>query len=145
MTTESVRLLDVNVLLALHDPVHVHHHPARRWHAKVSTWATTPVTEVAFLRLTANPLVRAEIVPLSRAREYLHEIRDAPGHRFLPDGSSLDAPRIDLSRLQGHRQVTDFHLVNLAARHGAVLATFDTRLVASLAPADRQHVELIPV
>jgi len=40
--------------------------------------------------------------------------------------------------------VTDYHLVNLAAIHGCALATFDARLEASLAPADRVHIHVIP-
>jgi uncharacterized protein len=61
------------------------------------------------------------------------------------DEASLAQPSIDLSALVGHRQVTDLHLVNLAATAGAVLATFDARLPASLAPGDRRHVVLVPV
>ena len=51
---------------------------------------------------------------------------------------------VDTSVLVGHQQVTDLHLVNLAARHGGVLATFDATLPTWLAPADRRHVILIP-
>jgi predicted nucleic acid-binding protein len=42
----------------------------------------------------------------------------------------------------GRRQVTDLHLVNLAATHGKKLATFDASLRDSLVPADRTHVEI---
>lgn len=44
----------------------------------------------------------------------------------------------------GHRQVTDLHLVNLAASRGAVLATFDSAFHTWLAPKDRPHVVTIP-
>lgn len=50
-----------------------------------------------------------------------------------------------LSVLMGHRQVTDLHLVNLARRHAAQLATFDRTLSTWLAPADRAMVVQIPV
>ena len=65
--------------------------------------------------------------------------------RFLTDDASLADPDITTEVLMGHHQVTDLHLVNLAARHGAVLATFDAAIPTWLAPADRRHVLVIPV
>jgi len=59
--------------------------------------------------------------------------------------ASLAEPIIDRSYLFGYKQVTDFQLVNLAAKHKAILATFDSRLSASLAESDRHHVFIIPV
>ncbi|MBB3236537.1 putative nucleic acid-binding protein [Phyllobacterium endophyticum] len=40
-------LLDVNVLIALFDPAHIHHNSARNWFAEIgqTAWATCPVTE----------------------------------------------------------------------------------------------------
>ena len=37
------------------------------------------------------------------------------------------------------------HLVDLAARHNAVLVTMDGRMVQALMSQDRQHIELIPL
>ena len=44
----SVSLLDVNVLLALAWPTHVHHLAAHRWFAENSGlgWATCPLTQL---------------------------------------------------------------------------------------------------
>ena len=67
------------------------------------------------------------------------------GHEFLVDDAPLARPAIDMGGLVGHKQVTDFHLVDLVSRHGAVLATLDSRLLAVLAPAVRRCVELVPV
>lgn len=53
-------LLDANVLLALYDPRHVHHASARSWFEDVDLWATTPLTEAAFVRLVSNALVAGE-------------------------------------------------------------------------------------
>ena len=64
--------------------------------------------------------------------------------RAFTDASTLTDPLIDTAVLAGHQQVTDLHLVTLAAHHGAVLATFDGALTTWLAPADRRHVMLIP-
>ena len=56
---------------------------------------------------------------------------------------SLSDAMIDLGPLVGTKQVTDFHLVNLAARHDMRMATFDGSLLRSLADADRGHVFVI--
>jgi len=139
----SCFLLDANVLVALTSPDHVHHARAHEWFARTSSWATTPVTESAFLRLMLNPAVAGAARSPAEVTAVLDALRSLPGHRFLPDDASLAAPLIDLAGLQGHRQVTDLHLVNVAARHDAALATFDARIRRSLGPADRRHCAVI--
>ena len=44
-------LLDVNVLIALLDPNHVHHDLAQAWFesARSRSWATCPITEIGLL------------------------------------------------------------------------------------------------
>lgn len=138
-------LLDANVLLALYDPRHLHHGSARRWFDGVDVWATTPLTEAAFVRLVSNPVVSGPGASTREAVEALDAIRHTPGHRFLADDSSLAHAHITLTSMVGHRQVTDYHLVNLAVRAGIRLATFDAGLALSLDPADRPAVELVPV
>ena len=96
------------------------------------------------MRLVLNPVVVGATFTAATALEVLRGLRALPLHRFLEDDSSLAAPHIDVAALVGHRQVTDYHLVDLVARKGAQLATFDSRLVASLAPEDRRHVTIIP-
>lgn len=141
--TDGRYLLDVNVLLALFDPRHVHHAPAHRWFDDVTAFATTPLTETAFVRLVSNPEVGGESPATALAA--LRAIRGLPGHEFLPDDASLAEPAIGLDALVGHRQVTDFHLVGLAARHRMTLATFDAKLPRSLADPDRRRVLVVPV
>jgi toxin-antitoxin system PIN domain toxin len=141
--TEQARLLDVNVLLALFDPRHVHHDAAHRWFDGVAAFATTPMTESAFIRLVSNPAVVGETPATALAA--LRAVRELDGHTFVPDGSSLSDPSIGLGALVGHRQVTDFHLVNLAATHGLTFATFDAKIARSLPEDDRRHVLVVPV
>jgi toxin-antitoxin system PIN domain toxin len=125
-------LLDANVLLALTHRQHVHHGRATAWLTKVKRWATTPLTEAALVRLLMNQTVVGVSLNAATALDVLASLRAGAGWQFLPDDSSLADPRIDLTGLMGHRQVTDLHLVNLAASHGAVLATFDSRLRSAL-------------
>jgi len=54
-----VSLLDVNVLLALAWPNHVHHPAAHRWFAENHRegWATCPLTQMGFVRTVNQPAV----------------------------------------------------------------------------------------
>ena len=51
-------LLDVNVLVALFDPDHIHHDDAHEWFGenRQDGWATSPLTELALARILANPV-----------------------------------------------------------------------------------------
>ena len=137
-------LLDVNVLVALSVPTHLHHLSATEWFDEASfEWATTPLTEAGYVRLMTNPRVIGFSVSVSQAVNGLHELRDEAGFRFVPDGTSLANAVIDLGPLAGTKQVSDFHLVNLVAQNGLRLATFDGSLLRSLSEPDRGHVYVI--
>ena len=137
-------LLDVNVLLALSLPRHQYHLAAAEWFDEADfEWATTPMTEAGFVRLSINPKLTGTPISAAQALRALHELREAPGHRFVSDDTSLGNPVLDLGPLAGTKQVSDFHLVNLVAQNGMRLATFDGSLLRSLAQADRGHVFVI--
>ncbi|MBI5160385.1 MAG: PIN domain nuclease [Micrococcales bacterium] len=141
----SLALVDVNVLVALTWPQHVHHARARNWFSDwQGEWATCAITELGLVRLSMTPAAVGRAVAFADAVGMLTRLRALPHHRFLDDGSSLTAPTVGLVRVGGYRQVTDIHLVNLAASSGAVLATLDARLPDLLEPADRDHVLLLP-
>jgi uncharacterized protein len=57
--TPIVALLDVNALVALAWDSHVHHATMRTWFAanSASGWATCPITESGFVRVSSNPKV----------------------------------------------------------------------------------------
>jgi uncharacterized protein len=135
-----VRLLDVNALVALAWDSHVHHAAMRTWFAanSGSGWATCPITETGFVRVSANPKVLPSPIGIDAARAVLSALRAADGHRFLVDDVSIaDA---DVPRMAGYRQVTDAHLLALARRQGARLVTFDAGMRAL---ADGHDVELL--
>lgn len=140
---DSYYLLDANVLVALTNVAHVHHRQAHAWFAGIDRWATTPITESAFLRLQMNPAVVGQAIGFSAAQAALRALRSSPGHAWLPDDTTLADPVISCTSLMGHRQVTDFHLVNCAARAGARLATFDASLARALG-RQANHVLVIP-
>ena len=66
-------------------------------------------------------------------------------HVFLVDDAPPAKPSISFLRLKSPKQFTDLHLVDLAARHNAVLATMDGRMVQAITSEDRRHIELIPL
>lgn len=127
-------LLDVNALVALAWDTHVHHPAIAAWFdGRTEPWATCPVTEAGFIRVSSNPKVMEGALSVDRARGVLRELRAAGDHRFLANDVSLtdaDAPRI-----AGHRQVTDALLLTVARRCAVPLVTFD-RAIAKLAGGD---------
>jgi predicted nucleic acid-binding protein len=65
------------------------------------------------------------------------------GHHFWRDEISLaQSELIDPSKLLGHRQVTDAHLVALAIHHGGRLVSFDRRL-RDLVPAGHHPQDVL--
>ena len=67
-------------------------------------------------------------------------------HIFLPDYLELvvGSERALAARIVGHRQVTNAHLLALALRHGARLATLD-RVITALAGDASSSVTHVPV
>ncbi|MGB3414723.1 MAG: TA system VapC family ribonuclease toxin [Microbacteriaceae bacterium] len=138
-------MLDVNVLLALVSADHIHHRSALHWFTGIEYWATTPIVESAFLRLALNERVMGKQYDLGLVRSLMMQIRQQPGFQFLSDGSSLCEAIIELPLILGYQQVTDYHLVNLAAQHSVVFATFDAKLLRSLPKEHHRLIELVPV
>ena len=139
-------LLDVNVLVALAWPNHMHHLAAHEWFAARSPkqWATCSLTQTGFVRVSSNPATTAEARTPAEAIELLELIVSLPGHVFWKDEVAMTDLSIPRDSLLGHRQVTDAHLVQLAVCHGGRLATFDRglrELVPEGAPAG--FVELL--
>lgn len=140
-------LLDVNLLISLAWPNHVHHRAARKWFRDRpgEPWATTPVTESGFVRVSSNKSAIPSAVTPPEALALLARIRQVPGHVFLADAVELVTGdgRVNAGRIIGHRLVTDAHLLAVARQHGARLATFD-RGVVQLAGTGARDVVLVP-
>jgi uncharacterized protein len=140
-------LLDVNLLISLAWPNHVHHDAAHAWFGARGSepWATTPLTEAGFVRVSSNSSAIPTAVTPREARSLLSQMRTDERHLFLPDDVELVVgnERALAGRIVGHRQVSDAHLLALALRHGARLATLD-RAVAALAGDAASAVLLVP-
>lgn len=132
MTNDRKSLLDVNFLIALAWPNHVHHSIAKKWfhnhHAE--GWSTCPMTQAAFVRISSNPKIIEDAVTPIEALNLLKKYTERKTHLFLPNTVDFSAQEeYPVSLLHGHRQVTDFYLVLLARSNDAVLVTLDGKLV----------------
>ncbi|MBN2321696.1 MAG: VapC toxin family PIN domain ribonuclease [Acidobacteria bacterium] len=131
-----IALLDINVLVAIAWPNHIHHLPARKWFQKQkeSGWATCPATENGFIRISSNPRIIPEARSPREAALYLKDLISLKGHVFWEEEASiLDNRFIPVEKIHTYRQVSDAHLLSLALRNEALLATFD-RGILNLLP-----------
>jgi toxin-antitoxin system PIN domain toxin len=144
-----VALLDVNVLVALFDPEHVHHEAAHRWFGaeRRHGWATCPLTENGLVRILSNPTYPGFSEPPTAVADRFRAFRESGSHAFWSDDVSLlDRSRVQLSRARGHRQITDVYLLALAVNHGGRLATFDRTIpLVSVSGATTGHLTVLPL
>ena len=102
------------------------------------------MTEAGFVRVSSSSALIPAAVPVAAAVAAIAEMRANPGHSYLADDSSLADPAVDISRIVTSKQITDIHLVNLAALRGAVLATLNMAIPSYLSKAERRHVLVLP-
>lgn len=123
-------LLDVNFLVALSWPNHTHHARAASWFAAESTrgWATTPITECGFVRVSSNRHALPSATTPAVAIALLRRLTELAGHEFWADDARFVSEQDLAGRLRGHRQVTDAHLLTLARARRGRLVTFDMGL-----------------
>lgn len=138
-------LLDVNAVIALIDPLHVHHERAHRWFAARGDgpWHTCPTVQNGVVRAVSHPEY-PNTQPAPVALTSLASLAARHDHSFLPDAVSLLDASVHTDRLLSSSQVTDTYLLHLAASVGARLATFDTRLVTAAVPSGGDVLLLIP-
>jgi uncharacterized protein len=144
-----VFLLDVNVLLALTWPTHIHHSAAHRWFGQNqgAGWATCPLTQLGFVRLAMQPAVVKVPILFGDVMEALSQMTASGAHCFWPlEGGLADIRDEIRARVVGHHQLTDAVLLDLAIRNRGRLATFDRRILGLLPPDSllRDDVAIIP-
>jgi len=141
--SSSLRLLDVNVLLALAWPNHQFHAAAlRELQVRRDRWATCALTQLGFIRLSSNPAAIPTAKSPAEAAALLEAMVADPLHVYL---ESLPSPvakgcREAFAQVLGSRQVTDAYLLMLARRNRAIFVTFDTRLEGLADPETRIRV-----
>jgi toxin-antitoxin system PIN domain toxin len=135
-------LLDVNLLMALLWENHEHHSKVRSWFKGVSSFATCPVAQLGFARVSSHPLLGYGMTP-DAAFGVLRQFLADPRHQFMPDDLSCTDRVVRTELMAGANQITDRYLVALARQHGFSLATLDEPLARSFVN-EPSLVELVP-
>ena len=117
-------LLDVNFLIACGWKFHAQYHRVNRWLSRVESFATCPISEMGFMRVSLSPAYGATFQEASAA---LADITGMRMHRFLRDDTQTQS----LPLVSTSKDVTYAHLVLLARRNRLKLATFDAALCAN--------------
>lgn len=140
----TTHLLDVNLLLALSDPMHIHHQSAHRWFAEKGqrAWATCPLTENGFIRIASHPNYPNRPGDVTAVRGILQQLCEAPGHHFWSEDISI-LQILQSDTIITHVQITDIYLLGLAVHKRGKLATLGQRIPADAVRGGRKALELI--
>lgn len=139
-------LLDVNVLIALHDRDHVHHTRAGEWletHIQPG-WASCPLTQNGCLRIMSQPGYSSP-QPLALLVQMLQTSTATAFHELWSDDISiLDRAQFRHSHIHSPRQLTDLYLLALAVKNKGCLVSFDQRIPLSAVPgASPEHLVVL--
>lgn len=139
-------LLDVNVLIALHDADHVHHDRVAAWFLDHvgQGWASCPLTQNGALRVMSQAAYPGSL-PLPALMRVFRPSFASPEHQFWPDDVGVtDSALFDETRIHGPRQLTDLYLLALAVRHGGRLVTLDSAIARQAVRAARpEHLLML--
>ena len=139
-------LLDVNVLIALLDAAHVHHHLATAWLARNIRhgWASCPITQICCVRIMSQAGY-PNAQPATQVAERLGMAAADRHHEFwAADVDALGARSFNWSRILSSRQVTDAYLLALAVANKGRFVTFDRRVLPETArSAEPRNLEII--
>lgn len=139
-------LLDVNMLIALCDPLHQQHEAAHAWFERNAErgWATCPITENGFLRIAAHPSYPNRLKSAEEARAVLRQLTALKGHEFWKDTETLRDRKLfnDLTDLPAS-MTTDVYLLGLASSHGGKLVTFDRKIPARFVANGESSLEVV--
>jgi hypothetical protein len=95
-------------------------------------WFTCALTQLGFIRLSANPAVTKAVVTAGQAVRLLAQMTRDADHQFATELVPVQgsAPTAAFDRTLGSQQVTDAYLLAMAAQNGACFLTLDSRLTA---------------
>lgn len=119
-------LLDINTLIALGHTSHVHHARAIAWfqsvYGEATALCTCAITELGFVRVAVQTSLQVDV---PAARKALASLKSSSSIPVEILGDDLGADRLPAFARNPNR-LTDGHLLELAKKHGAQLATLDT-------------------
>jgi toxin-antitoxin system PIN domain toxin len=121
---------DINVLIALFDTSHQHHHVAKQEFTKFLSigWCTCSLIQNGFVRIVSNPSYLNNMT-VAESTILLKSAVDGTNHTYLDQTVSLlDANKFETTKLLSHKQITDLFLIGMAIQHNVKLLTFDRNI-----------------
>ena len=120
-------LLDVNALIAFGVVQHQFHQRVVDWirSQRGSVFLTSSVTEIGFVRVVSSVAMYGLSLSQSKALLLGMKTSRAQPLTFLADGNDISALPV---WVKSPAQITDGHLLQLAATNGAILATLDEKI-----------------
>lgn len=126
-----MNVLDVNVLVALYRPDHLHHVPATEWW-QASSGSGEPFTVadlvwVGFVRVVTNRRIFEEAATFDAAWQFVAAMRGAPTYRRpgVDAGAMEQFARLGREVGASGTIVADTYIAATAAAYGGTVVTFD--------------------
>jgi uncharacterized protein len=139
-------LPDVNVVLALLDPMHLHHEEAHAWYARRKKPVLLLCEHVVngVLRVASQEKYPNSLGTVQRVREVLREFcRKVPHQLCDRQAFLLDEAVVLKPMLLTPSTVSDLYLLALAVAHEARLATFDRKISVAAIEGGEAAMELV--
>lgn len=146
--SDMSHLLDANALIAMGWPTHEHHPRMLTWFRQHSRagWATTALTQSAFVRIVSQSAFSGRSIAVSEVAEMLLRNTAHSKHRLVAlDFGFAEVLSACTGGILGHRQITDAWLLTAAIRSGTKLLTFDSGISQLLATEQERarHVTVL--
>jgi len=137
-------LFDINLLLALTDPMHIHHELSHQWFAEngKQAWATCPLTENGFVRIASHPNYPNRPGDVPAVLSILRQVCETPGHHLWTEDLSI-LEILEPEAIITHAQITDVYLLGLAVSKQGKLATLDRRIPVDVVRGGPRALEVI--
>jgi toxin-antitoxin system PIN domain toxin len=123
-----VNLPDVNILVALYRPDHIHHHSATEWWTSTDEPFTVPdAVWSGFIRIATNRHIWVGPASASEAWEFAHSVTEQSTHRAYPPSSGVLVHFERLCReVNAHGSLlSDAYIGACAVAVGGTVVTFD--------------------
>lgn len=141
-------LPDVNTLLALQDPMHLHHEAAHAWYAAQGPIRLVLCSHVVngVIRVASQPRYPNPLGTCAQVRKTLKRFVEKAVPAFCEtDVSLLDDAVLKRADELTPSRVGDLYLLALAVANGVKFATFDARIPADAVAGGTAALERIPV
>lgn len=139
-------LLDVNVVIALSDPNHIHARTAHEWlnSAPSRRWATCAIVLNGALRVMSHPAFSRQGGIANTAAALRQTLKNSNPVVWSESISILDESVFNHSEILSPKQLTDAYLLALAVKNGGTLVTFDRKLrLQSVVDAEPWNLTLL--